>query len=182
VRRNILTYREVGATRAGPLPAGYHHVRREVAVGSGRAAFERAADALFSWRMHRDAGLTVTGTAEPPAPGTVVVLRAGLGPFQLAIPCRVIYTVDEADRRGFAYGTLPGHPERGEEAFMIVMAATGMVSVRIRAFSRPASLLARVGGPLTRMVQEHVTDRYVDAIRRSTLPGQDAGEQVAEGL
>jgi uncharacterized protein (UPF0548 family) len=34
-------------------------------------------------------------------------------------PCRVIYTITEPRRKGFAYGTLPGHPESGEEAFTI---------------------------------------------------------------
>jgi hypothetical protein len=30
-----------------------------------------------------------------------------------------------------------------------------------RASSRPASILARAGGPLTRLTQEYVTNRYV---------------------
>ena len=161
-----LTYREVGATRHGFLPTGYGHVHRAVTVGAGRAAFERAADGLFGWDMHRGAGLTVVGSAEPAAPGVVVVLRAGRAPLRLTIPCRVVYTVSEANRRGFAYGTLPGHPERGEEAFMITMAGSGEVGLHIRAFSRPASLLARCGGPLTRRIQEHVTDRYVRSVQR----------------
>jgi uncharacterized protein (UPF0548 family) len=95
-----------------------------------------------------------------------VVLRAGWGPLRLTIPCRVVYTVDEVNCRGFAYGTLPGHPERGEEAFMVTVRDTGDVRFGIRAFSRPASLLARAGGPISRMTQAYVTDRYVSAIRR----------------
>jgi uncharacterized protein (UPF0548 family) len=78
----------------------------------------------------------------------------------------VAYKVDEADLCGFAYGTLPGHPEAGEEAFMIVKTASGDVRFRVRAFSRPASLMARAGGPLSRQVQQYVTDRYVRALRR----------------
>jgi uncharacterized protein (UPF0548 family) len=31
------------------------------------------------------------------------------------VPCRVVYVVDEPRRAGFAYGTLPGHPEIGGE-------------------------------------------------------------------
>jgi uncharacterized protein (UPF0548 family) len=77
----------------------------------------------------------------------------------------VVYTVEEADRREFAYGTLPGHPEQGEEAFMVMIRSTGDVRIRIRAFSRPASLLAKSGRRPTRMIQEHATDRYVDAIQ-----------------
>ncbi|GLY99988.1 DUF1990 domain-containing protein [Actinoplanes sp. NBRC 103695] len=165
MRPVALTYAEVGATRAGPLPAGYGHVVREAGLGNGPDVFERAAAALFDWRMHRRAGLTVVSAHGPAAPGVVVVLGAGWGPLRLTIPCRVVYTVDEPARRGFAYGTLPGHPERGEEAFTVALTENGEVRFRIRAFSRPASLVARAGGPFTRKVQEYVTDRYLRAMR-----------------
>jgi uncharacterized protein (UPF0548 family) len=168
-----LTYPEMGATRDRVLPAGYGHLRRDARVGAGQAAFDRAVDGLFGWDMHRGAGLTVTSTRTRAAPGVVVVLRAGWGPLRLRIPCRVVYTVDEPDRRGFAYGTLPGHPEQGEEAFIVTRANTGEVNFHIHAFSRPASPLARLGAPLTRVIQQYVTDRYVKAIQR--ISQQDGG-------
>ena len=168
-----LTYREVGATRAESLPRGYGHVHRDVSLGAGPEVFERAVAGLFDWRMHQEAGLTVIAAGGDAAPGVDVVLRAGWGPLHLRIPCRVVYTVEETDRRGFAYGTLPGHPERGEEAFTVVQTSTGDVRMEIRAFSRPASLIARAGGPLSRMVQEFVTDRYVSALRRLASGGAD---------
>ncbi|GAB7051197.1 DUF1990 family protein [Catenuloplanes indicus] len=158
-----LTYEETGATRAEPMPGGYHHVHRDVSIGSGPDDFARAADALIGWRMHEGAGLTVLHADGPAAPGVLVVLR---GPLRLRIPCRVVYTVDEPGRRGFAYGTLPGHPERGEEAFTVVLTGTGDVRIRIRAFSRPASLLIRAAGPVNRRFQQHATDRYVAALGR----------------
>jgi len=148
------------------MPTGYGHVCRDASLGHGPELFERAVAALFSWRMHEEAGLTVVHRDGKPAPGVAVVLRAGWGPVRLLIPCRVVYTVEETDRRGFAYGTLPGHPESGEEAFMIVMTGTGDVRIQIRAFSRPLSPLARAGGPLTRLIQQYATDRYVSALRR----------------
>lgn len=49
----------------------------------------------------------------------LVLPGVGAGPLRLRAPCRVVYTVTESRRRGFAYGTLPGHPECGEEAFVI---------------------------------------------------------------
>lgn len=158
-----LTYPEVGATRDDPMPAGYAHVVREVRLGEGRATFDRAVDALFGWRMHRAAGLRVTGVHGPAAEGVVVVPRfLGL----LPIPCRVVYTVDDPERRGFAYGTLPGHPERGEEAFLVRIAPGGEVRFQIRAFSRPASLLVRLGGPVATLVQRYATGRYLKAMRQ----------------
>jgi uncharacterized protein (UPF0548 family) len=96
----------------------------------------------------------------------VVLLRAGPAVAGLRIPCRVVYTISEADRRGFAYGTLPGHPEQGEEAFLVTITGGTEVHFRIRAFSRPATLPARLGGRLTRLVQQYATDRYVKAACR----------------
>jgi uncharacterized protein (UPF0548 family) len=161
-----LTYERPGATRDPAMPAGYGHVDRDVSIGSGRATFERAVDGLLGWGMFRGAGLRVTASAERAAPGVVVVLVAGWGPPALVIPCRVVYLVDTADCRGFAYGTLPGHPVRGEEAFTVRLTPDGDVRLRIRAFSRPASVLARAGGPLTPLAQRHATKRYARSLRR----------------
>ncbi|WP_412738510.1 DUF1990 family protein [Krasilnikovia sp. MM14-A1259] len=164
-----LTYRELGATR-GELPAGYEHLHRDVSLSTGPKAFARAADAVIGWRMHRRAGLAVTASGPATTPGIVVVLRAGWGPLGVAAPCRVVYCINQPDRRGFAYGTLPGHPERGEEAFVVQLLPDGSVHLVIRAFSRHASVVARAGGPLTRRVQTFVTDRYVNALRRLARP------------
>ncbi|MEV4350546.1 DUF1990 domain-containing protein [Actinoplanes sp. NPDC049596] len=159
-----LTYGEVGATRHEPLPSGYGHVRRDVRIGHGRPLFEAASADLLGWRMHRRAGFTVTSA------GDDVTLTLGRWPLRLTIPCRVVYRIDEENRRGFAYGTRPGHPERGEEAFVVELTETGDVYFRIRAFSRPASLLARAGGPITRMVQEFATDCYVRSLTPAPAP------------
>lgn len=160
------TYREQGATREADLPAGYRHVVRRERLGAGAATFERATEALFGWRMHRGAGLAVLQAPSRPAVGEVVVTRLGPPVLGQVIPCRIVYVIDEPRRRGFGYGTLPGHPARGEEAFVVEWADDDGVYLMIRAFSRPATLLARLGGPVTRWVQNIATDRYVRALRR----------------
>ena len=66
---------------------------------------------MLRWGMLRGAGLRVMASTEIAGPGAVVVV--GLGPVRA--PARVVYVIAEQDRRGFAYGTLPGHPETGEE-------------------------------------------------------------------
>jgi hypothetical protein len=48
-----------------------------------------------------------------------MVTAIALGPITAIAPCRIVAVVDEPLRFGFAYGTLPGHPESGEEAFII---------------------------------------------------------------
>ncbi|HEY0002686.1 MAG TPA: DUF1990 domain-containing protein [Actinoplanes sp.] len=160
-----LTYPEVGATRDGALPAGYGHLHREAFLGTGRAVFERAAAGLLAWRMHERAGIPVTRSVPTAVTGAVVVQRPGIGPLRLTVPCRVVYTVAESDRQGFGYGTLAGHPERGEESFVVTLAPSGEVRAVIRAFSRPATLLSQAGGPMTGLVQRYVTGRYLAALQ-----------------
>jgi uncharacterized protein (UPF0548 family) len=161
--RAELTYAEAGRT-ADAMPAGYHHVRRSAVIGAGGAAFQTAADALLRWQAHSRAGLQVAVSRPAAEPGAVVRLSAGLGRVRIGAPCRVVYTVAEPRRRGFAYGTLPGHPESGEEAFVVEHNGDDTVTFRITAFSRPATAAARLAGPAGRLVQQWITARYLRAL------------------
>jgi uncharacterized protein (UPF0548 family) len=76
-----------------------------------------------------------------------------------------VSVTDDESRYGFAYGTLPGHPERGEEAFHVVRTGDGEVSFEVVAFSRPADRLARLGSPIARLIQTRVTRGYLDGVR-----------------
>jgi uncharacterized protein (UPF0548 family) len=157
------SYPEVGATR-GLLPAGYHYVRRSAGLGSGRPVFDAAVQRLMTWQAQKGAGLRVEPGAPVAAPGVDVLLGFGFGPLRVPVPCRVVYVVEEDARRGFAYGTLAGHPESGEEAFMVTIDPEGRVAVEIVAFSRPATWLTRFAGPAGRFVQRRTTDRYIRAL------------------
>jgi len=170
-----VTYPEVGATRAATLPAGYRHVQRSSVVGAGAGAFGAGRDALRRWEAQRRAGARLTPEMPALAPGTVVVSVLRVGPLYAVAPCRVVYVTDEDARFGFAYGTLPGHPERGEESFHVSLDAAGTVRFDIVAFSRPATLLSRLGGPVARRVQDTVTDRYVDGVSAYVARAPSAG-------
>ncbi len=159
------TYDEVGGTGAAELPAGYHHATHTAVVGSGRADFERAATAVLDWGQQRGAGLRVRADGPAGRPGTVVVLTAGLPRLGYDIPCRVVWAATDGDERGFAYGTLPGHPESGEERFVVRLTPAGEVVYEIRVFFRLASPAARLAGPLSMVLQRLATARYVSAIR-----------------
>jgi uncharacterized protein (UPF0548 family) len=155
-----LTYAEVGAT-AGPLPAGYHHVEKSAVIGQGRDRFEEAADKVMRWGMLRGAGLRVEATTEVAAVGSEVIVH--LGPVRA--PCRVVYVVDEPDRRGFAYGTLPGHPETGEELFSVRYdPANEAVYAEVTAFSRHGTWWSRLAGPVTSLAQRVISKRYLRAV------------------
>ena len=144
-----LTYPEVGATRREPLPAGYDHLHYRRLIGSGADVFNRAGEAVETFRMHRAIGATVRTTADRAAPG--VRLGIGLGPF--TVPCEIVYVPDEPNRAGFGYGTLPGHVQRGEEAFLVERDQDDRVWFRVTAFSRPARWITVLGGPLTIVAQ-----------------------------
>jgi uncharacterized protein (UPF0548 family) len=97
--------------------------------------------------------------------GGVAILLLGLGRLAVRAPVRVVYVIDESDRQGFGYGTLDGHPESGEEAFLVEKRGDGLVVCRITAFSKPASWLTRLGGPLARLTQSWVTGRYLRSLQ-----------------
>ena len=158
--RTELTYAEVGATR-GELPSGYNHLHASRVLGTGDDVYQRAVAGLMSWEMHRRAGLAIESGPDRVADGADVVMR-WLG---RRIPCRVVYVVDEADRQGFAYGTLEGHPERGEESFVIECDPdTATVTATVTAFSKPGKLSTRLLGPLGRVLQNWMTNRYLNAL------------------
>jgi uncharacterized protein (UPF0548 family) len=162
-----LTYAEVGATRADRMPPGYLHGEWTEVVGSGRETLERVAAALFDWTPQRSVGLRVRATGSPAEVGTVVVLTAGLPRLGYDIPCRVVWASATGDERGFAYGTLPGHPESGEECFTVRLTDGGDVVVSIRVFSRLATPAARAVPPLSRSAQFLATRRYLSSLRRA---------------
>lgn len=159
-RMSDFTYPEVGAT-AGDLPAGYHHVRQSRAVGNDREAFEAAATALLTWRMHEGAGVRKLAGPDFATAGSDVSFRW----LVLRFECRVVSVLDEPDRRGFTYGTLAKHPECGEERFVVeIDPRTQVVTATITAFSKPSGWLVRAGGPVPRRVQAFMTRRYLDAL------------------
>ena len=80
------------------------------------------------------------------------------------MPCRVVYTIADERRRGFAYGTLPGHPARGEESFVVSLDDDNLVRLRVRRFSRPANPLFWLGQPVARVIQRGMTSRYLAAL------------------
>jgi uncharacterized protein (UPF0548 family) len=164
LREARLTYAEVGATR-GDMPAAYRRLHRTVTVGTGQARFEEAARTVLGWEMHRRSGVSVRASSESVVEDAVAVLRLGSRFVGVNAPVRVVYVVRQQRRRGFAYGSLPGHPESGEEAFVVELLDDGRVTFTITAFSRPSSLLARAGGPISHLIQSWATNRYLRAIQ-----------------
>ena len=165
-----LSYSPTGIAKA-------HAVRNDldeatVVIGQGKAAFERARAALIAWK-HFDIGWVETfPPAAPLVSGTVVaVLIHHLG-FCSLNGCRVLYCVgglNDVARFGFAYGTLTNHAESGEELFEVFIdPQTEEVIYRIRAISWPQAMLARVGRPIVRVLQERFRNESAAAMTRAT--------------
>ena len=160
------TYADVGSTRSGRCPDGFHALHRSADVGRGPSAFALLAKGIQTWQVQREAGLRVSATAAA-KPGTDVALAKALGPVVVVLACRVVWALDEPRRAGFGYGTLPGHPESGEEAFLAELDAEDeTVRFTVFGFSRPATLLSRIGAPIAGRVQRASIDGYLQAARR----------------
>ena len=142
---------ELGALEAGPA-----------------AVFARVRRALLAWRVHLGAAVGVTPATQPPEPGATVVLELGLGPLTAVAPCRVVDVVDRPERFGFLYATLPGHPLRGVECF-VVQRHPGGVRFEITARSEPAGVLVGLGRPMLGHLQHRLVSAYLDAARRAAV-------------
>ncbi len=145
------------------VPEGFRVFRHETVIGSGTELWVLAADAVLEWAMQRGAGIRVS-TPRVVVGDDVVLTIPLLGVFPVRAYTRVIAIVDEPSRRGFVYGTLPGHPERGEEAFLVTIDGTGSVRAAVQGFSRPAPGIWMLGAPVLRLVQAIYTRRYLRAL------------------
>lgn len=148
------TYTAVGATATLP-PAGYVVNHTRIKLGEGEEVFTKAKAALMRGEQLRlgwlEAWSPKTTIIET---GDVVAVVARLVGLWWLNACRIVYVVDEEQRYGFAYGTLPDHAGAGEERFLIEWnRASGEVWYDILAFSRPQWLVARLGYPYMRWLQ-----------------------------
>jgi uncharacterized protein (UPF0548 family) len=171
------SYPEVGASAQLGTPALHARLAPRYAVdvyefplGTGRAVFERAREALAEWRhfeipwleLHRDG---------PVARGQVVATLTRVAGVWFLNPCRVVYAelAPGGSEAAFAYGTLRGHVVAGEERFRVSLdPASGAVTYQIAAFSRPAAWLTQLGRPWLRRVQRRFAAASAKALARAT--------------
>ena len=182
--RRPFSYREVGASQEG-APAGYDLDHNRIQVGQGRAAFEAASCAVRRWEMFPGPWTEIQPAHTPIQAGNVVAMLARAFGLWWMNACRIVYVIDETTpihRFGFAYGTLPGHVECGEERFTIEWDDEDRVWYDLRAFSRPRYWLVRLGYPLARRLQRRFVRESQAAIqhavaqvaKRTVTPGGDS--------
>lgn len=158
-----LSYPDEGMTRGEP-PAGYgcEHQRVDLAI-----EFAAAREAIATFATHRLPYLFVHPADARADLGRDVLVCARIGPLWTINPCRIVYVIDEPDRSGYAYGTLPGHSEHGEETFTVERTPNGVVAETI-AYARPQDFLARAGKPVAHRVQARIKRDYMAALVKAT--------------
>ncbi len=159
------TYDEVGATNTTPPATGYNVDHNRIQIGTGEAAYNRGVEALKNWRQFDLGWVTVVPRGVPIEFGATVAVKArAFGTWSLNAS-RVVYTIEEDRRFGFAYGTLPDHVECGEERFLIEWLSHDSVWYDIFAFSRPQHTLVRLSKPLARRLQKQFARDSLSKIR-----------------
>jgi uncharacterized protein (UPF0548 family) len=151
-----ISYFEVGCSN-GAAPAGFVLDNYRVKLGAGQVVWQRACQALRQWRMLRLGWVEPCWPDAPIQEGTLVGTRARVFGLWTVNMARIVFVIDEqgpVSRYGFAYGTLGGHVECGEERFLVERRqADDSVWYDIRAVSKPGGWPTRLGYPLARRLQ-----------------------------
>ena len=147
------SYPEQKATLQTRFPKGYNHDRNTCELGVGDQAFEAAREAINQWVMFPKPWTHIYPN-KPFVQDTEVVVLFRLFGLWWFNSSRIIYTIQEPNRYGFAYGTLTQHVEKGEELFLVERDETGKVTYRLEAFSQPHAWYVKLFKPLARFHQK----------------------------
>ncbi len=163
------TYPEVGATQTAERFAHYDHDCNQVILGEGEIVWQKAKSALRNWQQFPLPWTRIYPNTTELKEGKIVVVLFRLFGIWWRNSAKIVYAFDESNRFGFAYGTLPGHIEKGEEVFWVERDKDGVVSYHIKAFSTPRFWLARVGYPIARFFQRKFVKESKATMRKLCL-------------
>jgi uncharacterized protein (UPF0548 family) len=171
------SYNEVGASQTA-IPSGYPINHRRIQLGNGAEAFASAKDAIRNWTMYKLSWTRLYPNDAPVAVGRVVCVIVNHGFCWSTNPCRVIYVLEEnreVEKFGFAFGTLPGHSEEGEERFTIEWRhEDDSVWFELLSFARPHHVLAKIGFPFVGLFQR----KFAEDSGRAMLEAVNENETV----
>lgn len=169
-RGQACSYPEVGQSRDGS-PHGYNIDHNRALLGRGAKVYEVGCAALRGWKMFPAPWTRIVPIITPLEQGQVVAMLAHIYGLWWLNACRIVYSVDEVApvrRYGFAYGTLPGHVETGEERFTVEWLPDDTVWYDLRAFSRPRYWPVRLAKPLARSLQRRFVAESKLAMQQAT--------------
>ncbi|MFC6706428.1 DUF1990 family protein [Flexivirga alba] len=142
---------------------GYRQAKVERDIAG---SFPELAEFVMTFGLQRAVWRDVWSSGPSAQVGVEVRMAPGIGRFRLHAPARVVEVLEDGDRFGFTYGTLQGHPEAGEERFVVERRADGTVQLEIEHWSRPARWFTQLAGPLARLAQSRATAAYLQAAER----------------
>ncbi len=165
------SYKEVGASQ-NAVPEGFPINHYRARLSAGETAFARAKDALQNWAMYKLEWTKIYPSGAPVKPNGVVCVVVNHGFCWSINPCRIIYVLEETEgaveRFGFAFGTLPGHSEEGEERFTVEWQRDNdSVWYELLAFARPHHILAKIGSPFVGFTQRRFAKDSFSAMRKA---------------
>jgi len=142
----------------------YRAAESTTLIGQGEEVWEAARREVLRWGVKTRSGFRVPDPREV-IPGERLQITARLGPVSVREPVEVRHVIREPDRVGFSYVALPGHPVRGEEAFIVYREGQA-VYLSIRSLTAPASRgIWRFAYPVLRVAQLIARRRYQRALR-----------------
>lgn len=170
------SYAPEGITREPRVVPGLCRDRATVGLGRGLECFERASAALRRWAQFDLGWAQICFPSTAPVVGARVAVHVSTFGLWTLNPARVLYVLEEPGLHyGYAYGTLPGHVEAGEELFLVRRdPSSERVEYAILAYSRAAHPLVRLARPLARRAQRRFAFESCRAMQRA-VEGESEG-------
>ncbi len=155
-----------------PVPDGFRHKVWHTPVEHDD--FERAKRAIQQWAGHHAAGIVRWPERPPITVGETLAIAIPVGPLSVSATSRIVDVVDEPNRYGFTYSTLPHHPADGEESFIVERHDDGTLDITVTAVWKPATLANKVCPPLSDYLQGRAIGMYLDGIAGGGLSHDEA--------
>lgn len=126
-------------------------------------SFDGEGHPIAPTRLETDQRFDSDGTPYA-GPGTTIHVRGRIAGQRADAELRVIFTVEEPRRVGFALGTVGESVVSGEESFMLEWHENDEVWFTVRAFDAPVALAYKMLPVLTRRRRRGLFQRYLRAI------------------
>ena len=155
------TYSPLFGTKLKDNIETYDNDSLEIVIGKGVLDFEIAKKAIRSWTMFPALWTKILKENTPIEVNETVAMYAKFFGLWWRNACKIVYVTDNKTEFGFAYGTLPGHIESGEELFLVSMNEKEEVIYTIKAF---AKVLKTCPNMHLTLVGERADSDYYDSI------------------
>ncbi len=153
---------------------GYDNDLNSIFLGKGEKVWNNAKVALEHWQQFPPGWTKIYKNATALEAGNTVLVLFKLFGIWWSNSARIVYTLNEEHTYGFAYGTLTGHVESGEECFWIDKDAEDHVYYHIKAFSKPDFWAAKLAYPLARVYQRKFVRESMARMKKiSAIPASE---------